>query len=46
MTLENKPGVTDDAELARAEELFSKKRALGLFEDGILENLQPEPPNT
>lgn len=40
MTLENKLGVTDAAELARTEELLSKKRALELFENGMLEQLQ------
>ena len=40
MTLENKLGITDATELARAEELLSKKRALELFENGILENLR------
>lgn len=45
MTLENKLGITelgitDATELARTEELLSKKRALELFENGILENLR------
>lgn len=40
MTLENKLGITDAAELARTEELLSKKRALELFENGMLEQLQ------
>ena len=40
MTLENKLGITDAVELARTEELLSKKRALELFENDILENLR------
>lgn len=40
MTLENKLGITDATELARTEELLSKKRALELFENDILENLR------
>lgn len=39
MTLENKLGITDPVELARAEERISKKRALELFENGTLDNL-------
>ena len=39
MTLENKLGITDPVELARVEERISKKRALELFENGILDNL-------
>jgi len=38
MTLENKLGITDPVELARAEERISKKRALELFENGTLDN--------
>lgn len=41
MTLENKLGIQNSAELARAEELLSKKRALALFESGTLDKLQP-----
>ena len=41
MALENKLGITDSAELARAEERISKKRALELFESGYLDSLQP-----
>lgn len=41
MTLENKLGIQNSAELARAEELLSKKRALALFESGALDKLQP-----
>lgn len=39
MTLENKLGITDPVELARVEERISKKRALELFENGTLDNL-------
>lgn len=39
MTLENKLGITNSAELARIEERLSKKRALELFEQGMLNNL-------
>ena len=41
MTLENKLGIKNSAELARAEEQLSKKRALTLFESGVLDRLQP-----
>lgn len=37
--LENKLGLTSSAELAREEERISKKRALELFEKGILDSL-------
>ncbi|OQB15307.1 MAG: Adenosine monophosphate-protein transferase NmFic [Firmicutes bacterium ADurb.Bin193] len=37
MALENKLGITDPAELARAEEKISKKKALELFETGLLD---------
>ncbi len=40
MTLENKLGITNLAELARAEEKMSKKKALELFESGYLDNLE------
>lgn len=40
MTLENKLGITESAELARVEERLSKKRALELFEDGMLDELE------
>ena len=40
MALENKLGLTSSAELARAEERISKKKALELFEHGILQTLQ------
>lgn len=36
MTLENKLGITSSAELATQEERLSKKRALELFESGML----------
>lgn len=39
MALENKLGITDSAELARAEEKISKTGAMKLFESGILDNL-------
>lgn len=38
MALENKLGITDSAELARAEEQRSKKRALELFASGKLDD--------
>lgn len=37
MTLENKLGITDSAELARMEEKISKTKALELFETGLLD---------
>lgn len=40
MTLENKLGIMDSAELARTEEKMSKKKALELFESGYLDNLE------
>lgn len=40
MTLENKLGITDSVELAKAEEKISKKRAVELFESGYLNNLE------
>ena len=42
MTLENKLGITDQAELAREEERLSKMRARELFEEGILNELTAE----
>ena len=39
MALENKLGLTNSASLAREEERISKKKAMGLFEKGILDNL-------
>lgn len=41
MTLENKLGITSSAELATKEERLSKKRALELFESGMLDKLEP-----
>ena len=41
MTLENKFGITDSVELAKAEEKVSKRRAIELFESGYLNNLKP-----
>ena len=40
MTLENKLGISDSVELAKAEEKISKKRAIELFESGYLNNLE------
>lgn len=40
MALKNKLGITDSTELARVEEKISKKKALELFADGHLDNLQ------
>lgn len=39
MTLENKFGLTSSADLAREEEFVSKKRALELFENSVLDSL-------
>lgn len=39
MVLENKLGLTSSAELAREEERISKKKALELFESGVLDAL-------
>ena len=39
MTLENKFGLTSSADLAREEEFVSKKRAVELFEDSVLDSL-------
>ena len=41
MALENKLGIQDSAELAREEERLSKKRAVELFELGLLETMEP-----
>lgn len=41
MTLQNKLGINDSAELARMEEKISKKRAVELFESGILNDYEP-----
>lgn len=40
MTLSNKLGITDQAELARVEEKISKTKALELFESGILDTFK------
>lgn len=40
MSIENKLGLTDSAELARAEEKISKRRALELYENGILDTFE------
>ena len=39
MALENKLGLTSSADLAREEELVSKKRAVELFENSVLDSL-------
>lgn len=41
MTLENKLGLTSSANLAREEERISKKKAVELFENGVLDTLTP-----
>lgn len=41
MVLENKLGITDSAELARMEEKISKKKAVQMFESGMLNGLTP-----
>lgn len=40
MVLDNKLGITESAELAREEEKISKKKALELFESGVLNSLE------
>ncbi len=40
MTLENKLGIIDSAELARVEEKMSKRKALALFDSGYLDELE------
>lgn len=40
MVLENKLGINNPAELAREEEKISKKKAVKLFEEGLLDNLE------
>ena len=40
MTLENKLGLTSSADLAREEERISKKKALELLENGMLDKLE------
>lgn len=41
MTLPNKLGINEEAELAREEERMSKQKALELFESKSLDNLKP-----
>lgn len=41
MALENKLGLTSSADLAREEERISKKRALELYDTGLLDRLEP-----
>ena len=41
MALANKLGITSSAELAREEERISKKKAVELFESGVLDKLAP-----
>lgn len=40
MAHENKLGLTSSADLAREEERISKKKALDLFESGLLDKLE------
>ena len=40
MALENKLGITDSSELARVEEKVSKKKALEMFETGLLDTFE------
>ena len=40
MVLENKLGITSSSELANMEEKISKRKALELFELGVLDNLK------
>ena len=40
MALENKLGIRDSAQLAREEERISKKKAIELFESGMLDKLE------
>ncbi len=40
MALENKLGITSSPELAEAEERISKKKAVELFENGLLDSLE------
>lgn len=41
MALKNKLNIENETELAREEEKISKKKAIELFENGILDELQP-----
>lgn len=40
MVLKNKLGITSSADLAREEERISKKKAITLFESGMLDKLE------
>jgi hypothetical protein len=40
MTLENKLGITNSADLVREEERISKKKALELFDTGMLDKME------
>lgn len=40
MALENKLGITDSSELARVEEKISKKKAIEMFESGLLNTFE------
>ena len=40
MALENKLGITDSSELAREEERISKKKAIELYDEGLLDRLE------
>lgn len=40
MALKNKLGITDSSELAREEEKISKRKAVELFHDGLLDKLE------
>lgn len=40
MALKNKLGITDSSELARVEEKISKKKALEMFESGLLDTFE------
>ncbi len=40
MTIENKPDITNSAQLAKVEERLTKKKALELFENNILDTLE------
>ena len=42
MALENKLGITSSAELAREEERISKKKAIELFEKGLLDKMEAD----
>lgn len=39
MALENKLGLTSTSDIAREEERISKKKAMELFENGVLDSL-------